>query len=139
MSEPKIHRSLYWEALEQRDNQTKLANERETREVAEAERIHAALEYFGKQIAGYDQFDPEYEVVLFDAMKAAVEIANDHRHPVTDDLRRQAFERAAQIADCWRCEITYDAPQNVRERIERQNKVACEIAAAIRAEADTEY
>lgn len=54
----------------------------------------------------------------------------------SQDQGQRAFERSAQIAEAWRCEVTgpYDAPQNIRERVERQNKVACEIAAAIRAE-----
>lgn len=44
-----------------------------------------------------------------------------------------ALEDAAKTAECWRCETHDDSPQHIRERTDRQDKVAREIASAIRA------
>lgn len=51
-------------------------------------------------------------------------------------ISTDAYEECAQIAECWRCETLADTPQVIRERTERQDKTAREIAAAIRAKGE---
>ncbi|WP_232629109.1 hypothetical protein [Methylobacterium sp. Leaf118] len=52
-------------------------------------------------------------------------------------ISTDAYEDCARIAECWRCEALSSTPQVIRERTERQNKVAVEIAAAIRAKGES--
>lgn len=51
-------------------------------------------------------------------------------------ISTDAYEDCAQTAECWRCETLPDMPQVIRERTERQDKTAREIAAAIRAKGE---